>query len=70
MNAADSGLTGLYSLSDRSTGTTDATYAAFYVNNNTVGLELRQANAHLNSFSASTYADGKRSVSMIHTGTH
>lgn len=69
MNAADSGLTGLYSLSDRSTGTTDATYAAFYVNNNTVGLELRQANAHLNSFSASTYADGE-AISINDTYWH
>ena len=69
MNEADSGLTGLYSLSDRSTGTTDATYAAFYVNNNTVGLELRQANAHLNSFSASTYANGE-AISINDTYWH
>ena len=58
MNAANSGLTGLYSVSDRSTGTTDATYATFYVNNNKVGVEIRNNSTQLNSFETAAYADG------------
>ena len=69
MKSANSGLTALYSVSDRSTGTADSTYAVFYVNNNTVGIELRNNNSHLNSFSSSTYADGS-AVSINDTYWH
>lgn len=66
MSAADSGLTALYSVSDSSAA---ATYAAFYVNNNRVGLELRNAGAQLNTFTADQYADGT-SISINDTYWH
>ena len=49
MAAPNSGLTALYSVSDQSEG---ASYAAFYVNNSTVGLELRSGGSQLNTFTA------------------
>ena len=66
MSAADSGLTALYSVSDSSA---EATYAAFYVNNNRVGLELRNAGTQLNTFTADQYADGT-SISINDTYWH
>lgn len=54
MKQADSGINALLSVSKKDT---NATYAAFYVNNNTVGLELRDTQ-QLNTFASQTYADG------------
>ena len=49
MASENSGLTALYTVSQRSA---DTTYAAFYVKNDTVGLELRSGGSDLNSFTA------------------
>ncbi len=54
MKQADSGINALFSVSKKDT---NATYAAFYVNNSTVGLELRDTQ-QLNTFASQAYADG------------